>query len=535
MSDEEGEVRTLLPSSPTAEHTSRWILLLGFLTISVGGVAWTGLHQARRAWHLESSLGLQEFDAGYGGGEGDAFRGINQADMSSGISVRAPAVQDGFSWGCGLVGSIPGINKDGTTTAETQRFIDAVKGSSDGRKITYWNWALNPSDQALTSDFIFMPEQWGAGTFKADSLHPAGTPAGSSGAQMANILLGMNEPDIKGSCLDSGMFGRCLGPCDHEALASGDCPSPPPPPPPSSSGSDDNSARCKNGKVISVGQSVSGISPNSRNPFAPANSRGQCNCTGASGAGFWSLHGCRVEQPLPGLFTDWDAGCIDVVKRNWREMASAAAQKGFKYLSTPLIAQDMRWGRSFIEEACQCSGPGSCQCTEISCGCPTHVAFHWYAFDCRPVATGSWDNLQKKLDFVGEIMDDYPFIQGALINEVGILNCAPKTPVPGAPPDPAAGCLPDSGEFPAQCQEGNRCPSNEDLPDGMPSFIDQLFNVVINAMTNDGRQIVKGLSWFNLNGDGGTYDLELFDLDGSVNELGEAYMRNCQKWGVSRR
>jgi len=216
-------------------------------------------------------------------------------------------------------------------------------------------------------------------------------------------------------------------------------------------------------------------------------------------------------------------------------MASAAAQKGYKYLSTPLIALDMDWARSFIQEACQCSGPASCQCTEIACGCPTHVAFHWYAFDCRPISTGSWDSLQKKLDTVGEIMEDYPFIQGAIINEVGILNCAPKPPVPGAPPCPAAGCLPDSGEFPAQCQEGHRCPPNDDIPNGMPSFIDQLFHIVINAMTNDGRQIVKGLSWFNLNGAGGTYDLQLFNWDGSVNELGEAYMRNCQQWGASRR
>lgn len=29
---------------------------------------------------------------------------------------------------------------------------------------------------------------------------------------------------------------------------------------------------------------------------------------------------------------------------------------------------------------------------------------------------------------------------------------------------------------------------------------------------------------------GGTYNLQLFDEDGTVNELGDAYIRGCQKW-----
>jgi len=69
---------------------------------------------------------------------------------------------------------------------------------------------------------IFMPEVWGVGPAPehgAAELRPAGESnfpdmmGGTSPAEMATILLGMNEPDIQGSCLGN-MFGSCVAPCD---------------------------------------------------------------------------------------------------------------------------------------------------------------------------------------------------------------------------------------------------------------------------------------------------------------------------------
>lgn len=49
--------------------------------------------------------------------------------------------------------------------------------------------------------------------------------------------------------------------------------------------------------------------------------------------------------------------------------------------------------------------------------------------------------------------------------------------------------------------------------------------------TSDGRPVVKSFSWFNIDRQGGTYNLRLFNDDGSINKVGEAYMSSCEKWG----
>ena len=78
----------------------------------------------------------------------------------------------------------------------------------------YWNWNLAPEDP-LTKDFIFMPEVWGAGVVnqewvrQADSIDFEDGHGKRSPAQMANVMMGMNEPDIQGSCMGN-MFGRCV-------------------------------------------------------------------------------------------------------------------------------------------------------------------------------------------------------------------------------------------------------------------------------------------------------------------------------------
>jgi len=454
-----------------------------------------------------------------------------------------------------------------------QQFIDKVKLSSDYNKVTYWAWALQPTEQPLSSDFLFMPENWGWG-----GVDPNGVPqahAVAKGVEIADILLGMNEPDIQGSCMDHEMFGKCTGPCDPDEESY--CPGRPAPwePYPKKKkviaaweqGICSRYEETKNA-MPQFGIAEADVAQTPLNfsavkiDLAPATDRGHCKCTAATGSGFNSIKGCQDHQPLPTLFqAPHDMQCIETVMGAWKQMAGVAAGKGYRHLSTPLVSMDLSYARAFIDTVCDCDQNHNCACTDISCGCPTHVAFHWYAFDCRPTATRSYEDLSNKLNEVKDLMSDFPFIQGTIINEVGILNCAPtgkktsseenmKKPNVRPPPNyhatsprpkakqeaphPEKGCLPNTGLYPAKCLAGNACPTSQELPLGLPSFIDQLFELMINAKTADGRSVVKGFSWFNFDGAGGTYNLELFHKNGSVNEAGEAYMRNCEKWGLSR-
>mmetsp|Transcript_16743 Transcript_16743/g.47494 ORF Transcript_16743/g.47494 Transcript_16743/m.47494 type:complete len:123 (+) Transcript_16743:568-936(+) len=121
-------------------------------------------------------------------------------------------------------------------------------------------------------------------------------------------------------------------------------------------------------------------------------------------------------------------------------------------------------------------------------------------------------------------MEDYPFVQGAIINEVGMLNFAFS----------AIG-EPDTGKYPAEKQPGHTCPRTAELPNGMATFLEKIMDIVIEAKTSDGREVVKGFSWFNQDSVGGTYDLRLQGDDGRINELGEAYIAGCSKWARRRR
>jgi len=402
-------------------------------------------------------------------------------------------------WGCGLVGHLPGVSPTGEASPETQRLIDGIKKSSSFNKAWYWNWNLAPSgeserEQHLTKDFLFMPEQWGVAPVKEALLRPAGeahfpdSNGVPSPASMADIFLGYNEPDIRGSCMGD-LFGECVQPCDKEAIEKNDCPA----------------ARL---------HPVKGGYPNS------ANKKGQCDCwkfSQATGAGFWPVEGCSVAQPLPTLFED--GTCVDVVMAHWRDTARVAMSKGYKYLTTPLVATSIDYARQFLTKACA-------TCQDISCGCPVYVAFHFYAYDCQPEKLKGYATFKKRLNATAKIMEEFPFVKGAIINEVGMLNCGdPSSPV----------CVPDSGQYPASEQDDGGCPATDELPKGIPSFLDRLFDHVIAAKTSDGRPVVKAFAWFNENGAGGTYDLRLFDEDGQVSNIGEAYMKSCARWGHAQR
>lgn len=304
-----------------------------------------------------------------------------------------------------------------------------------------------------------------------------------SPATMGNIFLGANEPDITGSCLGN-MMGKCKAPC-----LSGEQPCP--------AATQDNTS-------------------------GEPNANGHCDCysqSAATGVGFWPVEGCSGEQPLPKMFED--PSCSANVLADWKKNAQIAVSKGYKYLSTPLVAVDVEYARKFLEAACGCTAPGQCSCTTAECGCPAYVGFHIYGYDCQP-SKGGYADFQAKLTNVSRIMDDYPFDKGAIINEVGMLNCNADTQTEG--------CVPNSGEYPASSVPDNSCPVTPDLPNGLATFIEKLFDMVIAAKTKDGRSVVKSFAWFNEDMDGGTYNLRLFDDTGALNSVGQAYISACNKW-----
>jgi len=403
------------------------------------------------------------------------------------------SAQEG-QYGCGLLGHIPGIS-NGVANSQTQRLIDGLKKSSPYGKVSFWNWNFAPQTvseaggkEALTSDFIFMPEQWGNEAANDEYIRPA-MQAGfldSDGeycpALMADIFMGANEPDMTGSCM-GGMMGRCTESCTDADVNSGNCPT------------------CHLDAV-----------QGSEYP----NAQGRCDCwssSHATGSGFWPLSGCASNQPMPTLFEDGQ--CIGVAKQYNAQNGALAKAKGYKFFTTPLLAFNMDYLKAFVRMACS-------DCSDIGCGCPTHLGWHFYASDCRPVSLGGYADFQKKLDTTIEIMEEFPHLQGAIVNEVGMLNCAQDTP--------DAACIPGNGIYPAESQPGHTCPANSEMPNGMSSFLETLISMSAQAKTSDGRPAVAAFSWFNQNQAGGTYDLRLFDDSGNVNALGETYMTQCEAW-----
>jgi len=159
----------------------------------------------------------------------------------------------------------------------------------------------------------------------------------------------------------------------------------------------------------------------------------------------------------------------------------------------------------------------------MSCGCPTHVGWHFYANDCQP-ELGGYANFQLKLDKTVALMEKFPHLQGAIVNEVGMLNCAMNTP--------DAICIPNGPDqkYPAMSQPNHACPSTPSLPNGLGTFIEHLLSLATAAKTSDGRRAIVSFTWFNLNMAGGTYNLQIFNDDGTLNKVGESYISACQAW-----
>merc|ERR1711957_1027814 len=346
--------------------------------------------------------------------------------------------------------------------------IAGLKKTTPLNKVSFWNWNFAPMTPAdgdaehLTEDFIFMPEQWGVETVNAEYVREANTVGflDSSGqwcpAQMADIFL-----------------GACRYPCTDAEVQAGDCP------------------------VAHLLEPQGSGSPNSR---------GACDCwsdSHSTGCGYWPVKDVSESQPLP---TCWDnPECASAQLTAWRGTSKILAAKGYKYATAPLVAVNMEYIRSFISLACD-------GCSELECGCPTHIGWHFYANDCLSGgAEKGYADFQRKLDETVKIMEEFPFIQGAIVNEVGMLNCAMDTP--------GAICIPNgpNQKYPALSQPDHSCPSTDTLPNGLASFITELLAMVSKSVTSDGRRAVRSFTWFNLDMAGGTYNLQLFNGDGSVN------------------
>jgi len=201
----------------------------------------------------------------------------------------------------------------------------------------------------------------------------------------------------------------------------------------------------------------------------------------------------------------------------WKKTAATAVAKGYKYLTTPLVAVSLDYVDEFLSRACA-------ECQDISCGCPTHIGWHFYANDCLSGGGEGYDGFQDKLDKSVALMEKYPHLQGAIVNEVGMLNCAMNTP--------DAICIPNGPDqvYPALSQANHDCPSTSTLPNGLATFVEELLRRVSLAKTADGRRAISSFTWFNQDMAGGTYNLQIFNSDGTLNAVGESYITACQAW-----
>jgi len=205
----------------------------------------------------------------------------------------------------------------------------------------------------------------------------------------------------------------------------------------------------------------------------------------------------------------------------WKKTAKVAWQKGYRYLTTPLLAFNVNYLEVFIQRACGCNEAYECACTDASCGCPVYMGMHFYGYDCNP--EGAYSNYRGVLIQMRELMEKYAFLRGAIVNEVGMLNCRSGD----------KSCIPNSGNFPAETLLDNTCPATSELPEGLATFLEGMLNITMNVTSSDGRSIVKSFTWSNVDQDGGTYNLQLFHENGTVNRLGEVYMNSCSRWGQS--
>jgi hypothetical protein len=464
---------------------------------------------------------------------------------------------------------------------DTRKWWDALRatnkyGPDQKGLISFWDWSLSPQDvTTLSPQIMFMPELWGVsrpddGSVEAPEANEPGNDPQLKYAAISDIAMAANEPDMGGFCMDnepqgiSGWFGHCSQPCiendppvDLNKGGASTCPIP-------TAGT----------KGVDFIKSKKWLPCYTKGTLGPTGAPLEddiycCGCgwnTEATGVGFWPVGGndCRVNrtecdtehqkgcaiwtaQPLANLFpanmppcsaeipTDGKPTCTAQGPQgkpsqgetcmnslvNWsnKQYAGYMQGKGYQYLSTPLFAVNMNFMIGWMQHACgtSCDPATLCkdehhQCTNpddlkqlMGCGCPTHLAFHYYGTGCEGITQDPnyFKDLKHKVDVSKNLMETYPHLRGTIVNEIGVLQGTDTSP---------------------NCQN-------------LVTFLETALNILVHARTEDGRSVIAGLNWFNLPGDGGTYDLRLYDDDGAVNKLGHAYQDTCTKaiqdgWGV---
>jgi len=372
--------------------------------------------------------------------------------------------------GCGLLGDSVDV-----TEPAWRDYAANLKAANRTGMIPTWNWAVDTLAQGvgkLDASFRFYPNaQCGAvsaGT--AISYPPPGKTLGS-GAVVADLALGANEPDQAGYCqvytkpaplTSCDSFGmRKATPACQNCAPMGEGPQ----------GAIYDVTGCG---MWPVGSPECQAVPEKDRPFP-------FQCAGA---------GAKACEDAPG-----EDCCLPTCKasmvENFKQFYQGLADAGYTYASTPLVAGDISFSGDLLEAA-GCAGLDASTAPKdrLRAGCPTHSAFHFYSTGC-PTSPAAIENFQQKVQHSKALNKKYG-LEGTIVNELGSLR-----------------------------GDDTAC-STADIA----SMVGDLFSYL---QSEEGQGVVKQMVWFNQDSVGGTFDLRLIK-DGEKTAIGEAYLEGCAAW-----
>jgi len=374
-------------------------------------------------------------------------------------------------WGCGLLG------KDIQPSDPVWKaLIMDLQKTSQFKKVATWNWDVQShSDEHLSSDFLFFPNEQCAGTSSGggsayldqDTVLP-------SGATIATLALGGNEPDQVGYCQNYTHSSTSGMPCDGFKMREGQC-----------TGAlecycqwDPKAGICRY-DVTGCGMWATGTT--------------NVNCTGDPFP-FWCFGNgqkdCSPGQdPSQCCSKPCHAGMLTAFSQFYVEMA----YKGYSYASTPIVASDLTFTHQLLEEAgCGTDTVKALTGQErLKRGCPTHSAFHFYSTGCPTDPESSVQGFRDKVS-TAKILNTKYALEGTIVNELGSLT-------------------------------GTDTQCTDDL---IAAMMGKLFE---HLKSESGMGVVSQMVWFNEEQTGGTFDLRLIK-DGKLSKLGAAYKTACTSW-----
>lgn len=374
-------------------------------------------------------------------------------------------------WGCGLVGHVD--TKDPVWKA----LIADLQQTSQFKKVATWNWDVKPNSSEphqLGSDFLFFPNEQCAGTSSdGGSAYLDQNTVLPSGAGMATLALGGNEPDQVGFCQEYVKGTTPDKPCDGFLMREGNC----------------TGARECSCKKFKAGRCIYDVSGCGMWPAGTSDA----NCTGDPFP-FWCFgkgqKPCSPGQdPSQCCSKPCQTGMLIAFSQFYVEMG----YKGYSYASTPIVASDLTFSEQLLEEAgCGMDVVKALKGQErLKRGCPTHSAFHFYTTGCP---TDPESSVQGFVDHVkvSKALNAKYALEGTIVNELGSLK-----------------------SHDTHCTD-----------DQVAAMLGKLFD---HLQTEDGAGVVSQMVWFNENQTGGTFDLRLVK-DGKSSKLGDAYRTACKSW-----